>query len=219
METQFKRFFEIFLEALHRIQPHYFETVYKSMDAIDVALGPYRHERRAVSSISRNGERIFCYELYHHLRILIDIEREQNYGFLPGAFLQAEVYKLQVLDLIERFGLEQLSRNFIPDFLVHTPGNADLHAFVVEVKVNRRLSVHSLSEDLNKLQEFITRYKYKRGIFLSVLTEWDYLTDLIGRAMDEHLIWDPLVAATSIFIINKESVTAPATFRTLKEFI
>jgi hypothetical protein len=93
---------------------------------------------------------------------------------------------------------------------MHSPGNANSHPFVIEVKCENELSSRKLIFDLEKIDQFITRYNYQRGIFLAVninnelvQTRIDEVQDRINRLegrnrikiisktnqLAEHRIW------------------------------
>lgn len=122
--------------------------------------------------LERYHERVFCYELYYRLRTLMENEindDQENVFVANNIFLQSEVIKQNIDIAVEVFrGIGKLSREFMPDFLLHTPGNFDNQLIVMEVKSNPDLSFHSLCADLLKIQEFIIKYSYGQGIFLAV---------------------------------------------------
>lgn len=122
--------------------------------------------------LERYHERVFCYELYHKLRTLMDSNtnaNQQNLFVAENVFLQSEVIKQNIDHTIEMFfEISALSKEFMPDFLLHTPGNFDNQLVVMEVKSNPRLTFSSVCADLLKIQEFIASYRYEQGIFLAV---------------------------------------------------
>jgi hypothetical protein len=176
MENQLNRFTQLFINALNQIDSFYYSTAYMGLPIPQRQRGMRQWQD---GTFTVYGERMFCYELYYYLRTLIDLERKRRPNFLDNALLQGEVKKHQILDLLDSLGLEPLSRDFIPDLLMHTPGSADLNAFVIEVKCVPRLSSESMFIDLAKINEFVLRYGYLRGIFLTVNTEPDYIQGLL----------------------------------------
>ncbi|TXT32939.1 MAG: Methionyl-tRNA formyltransferase-like protein [Chitinophagaceae bacterium] len=122
--------------------------------------------------LERYHERVFCYELYHKLRMLMDSNtnaNQQNLFVAENVFLQSEVIKQNIDHTIAMFfEIAELSKEFMPDFLLHTPGNFDNQLIVMEVKSTPRLSFGKLCADLLKIQEFINNYNYQQGIFLAV---------------------------------------------------
>jgi hypothetical protein len=172
------RFEELLLSSLSNIDDSYYRTTYENIHAFREEL-VWRRGILNENSFDRFGERVFCYELYHQLRILIDIERKHNPSFLEGTNLQGEVQKWLVHGLNARLGLEDLSKEFVPDFLMHSPGEASRHVAVIEVKCYDRLTTEEVLYDLNKLDEFIRNYYYERGFFISVNMEFDSFIQLM----------------------------------------
>ena len=61
-----------------------------------------------------------------------------------------------------------MSKEFIPDFILHAPGPYERQEVVVEVKSNPKLTFGEIKNDIAKLQEFIIKYNYTVGNFLSI---------------------------------------------------
>lgn len=137
--------------------------------------------------LSRYSERVFCYELYHQIRVLMDMyltnhpPAEDN----PIICLQAELKKEQVGEVIDHFPEieEALVKEYMPDFLLHSPiaGDFRYQMVVVEVKSDPELTFTEIKADLSKIQEFITRYHYRRGIFLTVNTPQERMQRILAR--------------------------------------
>lgn len=99
-------------------------------------------------------ERVYCYELYHRLR-----EK------LPSDFY----YKLD--GELDKRGQEFFRRKkmkYIPDFIVHIPGDKRENLVIIEVKqINRdNLKIDDIKSDIEKLIRFIDEVGYFRGIML-----------------------------------------------------
>jgi hypothetical protein len=184
MMDELDRFEQLVIDALARVHQSYYSTVYNNVESFKAAL--YGRQGKFVDDdFERYGERVFCYEFYHQLRLLIDAERKEderkgNPHLLSGTQLQGEVEKWQILGLLERFGLERLSKEFVPDFLMHSPGNVTSHPFVIEVKCINNLTANAMLYDLEKINEFLSSYNYQRGLFISINSDYGYLKDIIG---------------------------------------
>lgn len=99
-------------------------------------------------------ERVYCYELYHQLRLALN--RESGFPYkLNGEVDKRRHPVLRDLDLEK-----------IPDFLVHDPGTPE-NLVVMEVKPLDAISPHALRADLDKLSAFVSRAGYERGILLA----------------------------------------------------
>ena len=98
-------------------------------------------------------ERVYCYELYHQLRIA-----------LPEDFpckLHGEVSKGTHPVIRRIFGGRRT-----PDFIIHIPRSMENNLVVMEVKPAQR-SPSSLAADHEKLTKFVEEARYLRGILLT----------------------------------------------------
>jgi len=91
-------------------------------------------------------ERVFCYELYHQMRIILT----NNCSDLT---LNGE------LDKNGRLNYD----NEKPDFLFHIP-ETKINEAIIEVK--NKLEEKDVIIDIEKLENFINKHEYKIGIFL-----------------------------------------------------
>lgn len=97
-------------------------------------------------------ERVFCYELYHQLRMLQRSSRHKYQGEL------------------NKIGQNHTPRcRANPDFLFHTPGSNKDNNTVIEVKL-AKTSPCKLDRDLSKLAWFMSSsgYSYKTGVFIII---------------------------------------------------
>jgi hypothetical protein len=92
-------------------------------------------------------ERVYCYELYHQLRCRLGPE-----------------FRYALCGEVDKRG-HPLIRPYIPDFVVHIPGDMDSNLAVVEVKSAKGGS--GILRDLKKLSYFVTEGPaYKLGVYL-----------------------------------------------------
>jgi hypothetical protein len=97
-------------------------------------------------------ERVYCYELYHQLRLIWPEDE--------GYELSGEIDK-SGHPLIRGNDLD----NVKPDLLVHIPGNMKGNHTIIEVKpINAALS--GIAKDLGTLTAFRRYADYQRGIYL-----------------------------------------------------
>lgn len=94
-------------------------------------------------------ERIFCYELYHQLRIKLGNDHQLT--------LSGEIDKRGHLDF-----KEEDRKN--PDFLFHIPGQHKGNTIIIEVKGN--LDTGGIIKDFETINTFISSYQYQVGVFL-----------------------------------------------------
>lgn len=199
-------FLTLFIRAVNNIAPFYFSTHYNEAKEIIARSSPGQRagwrRKRIGDAIVQTGERMFCYELYHQLRNLLD----ENSQTFQNVHLQGELQKIHILTLLERYELQALSGNFIPDLLLHSPGTAEFHPYVIEAKADRFLSWEDIRDDLSKICEFITRYHYQRGIFLTTAIEFDYLINNRIRQNPFLLAIRGLAqVAQNVYIVSREN--------------
>jgi hypothetical protein len=157
-----QRFIAILLEALEHVAPVYY-SAYLGFEA-DL---PYLHtlDETALEYLKKHHERVFCYELYHQIRVLMDA----NPSAFQGVRFQGELRKIDLGPILpELLGVGPLDREFVPDFLLHGAGDVDHQEVVMEVKCESDLSPFAAKKDLAKIQHFMTQLHYKAGFFLTV---------------------------------------------------
>jgi hypothetical protein len=105
-----------------------------------------------------------------------------------GIYLQSEVRKETLSpQILAHFVIAMnLNRKYMPDFLLHTPGDFSNQLLVMEVKTNPNLSFEDIEYDLKKLAEFLDpeRYRYEKGIFLSVNIDPKVVFEMIHQYRD-----------------------------------
>ena len=123
-------------------------------------------------------ERVYCYELYHQLRMLLDDDEHLRSYSLAG-----EVDKKR----------HPIIRPYVPDFVLHRPG-AMKNLVVMEVKpIDAR--VERLREDIKKLQYFVSQEGgYQCGIQLvygATNTAIEQFREEITETNNDHLrlVW------------------------------
>jgi hypothetical protein len=179
-EQDLDSFEKLFIKVLNDIKDDkYYRTTYEFVEHLSHFLSDkYKDDS---GNFIKYGERIFCYELYHQLRN--KIEGKDN-DFLGGAKIQGEVKKKHLVEFGSFLQKIPLEYEYTPDFLVHTPGSAGYHAFIIEVKCMPWVDELEIWFDLAKINEFIERYHYQRGIFLSVNASLEHLKNLLMRLAD-----------------------------------
>lgn len=198
--NEIERFKELIFLALSNVDESYYRTTYNNIENFKMAFFHRMGQLRG-NNFERYGERVFCYEFYHQLRKLIDNEIVANVNFMNEAKLQAEVQKMQIIELEQSLGLNPMSGDFAPDFLMHSPGNANSHPCVIEVKCEHDISSRKVFGDLLKLNEFIIKYNYLCGIFLSVNTSNEYISTILEEIKPQI---QGLQGRGKIIVINKQ---------------
>ena len=151
-------------KAVCAVETEYYSTAFDNFYNYRDRLrnfGMFRGER-----FIRYSERGFAYEFYFQLRTLIQ-EQRRGESFFPDYFLQGEIKKMDIEEVVNHFGYERLGSHFIPDMLFHVPSQ-DANAFVIEIKVQPELEDYEVLNDLEKLSLFLLRFHYKKAVFIAV---------------------------------------------------
>lgn len=130
----------------------------------------------------RHWERVFCYELYHKVKSKIEqeITKEHNVEYWKNIIFTAELQKQKLSEMtLSHLDLEQLEHRYIPDFLFHSIDNSDNQELIVEVKTKKNLDYQSIKKDLEKIHQFLVRYRYKRGLFIADNNSRGYVFKLL----------------------------------------
>jgi hypothetical protein len=150
--------------AIENINETYFYNQ-RDLEYIKSQIGKNVHQSVHKLFIPKYGERLFCYELYYQFRLII--EKSDLY---KDVLLQAEIRKDFLLkEVYVGLSIKKLSKVFIPDFIIHDPKNAERQRLIVEVKTNpnkEKNSIKKIINDINKLMEFIEKYKFHHGVFI-----------------------------------------------------
>jgi len=164
-------FLDFFRQALTLVHNDYYGLHWRNESMLNAVLGQAETEQRQVLQkyLDRYGERVFCYELYHQIRTLMDDHSRNHPDTFRNLNLQSELKKDYIGQIVKEFyGVQALDSEYIPDFLLHTPGNFENQHLIIEVKSNPKLTFSGMTDDLLKIQQFINRYQYERGTFLTI---------------------------------------------------
>lgn len=170
--------------------------------------------------LDRYGERVFCYELYHQVRVLIDNYYAKQQGQLAGpkVTFQGELRKNQIESVIQYFAnknISPLKKEYIPDFLLHSIGNFDGQELIVEVKTNPLLTKKDIKSDLAKIQEFISKYGYRKGVFISINSSSEVINTCLRSITTSRFYRDELTNKADITFIHKQGINTPLSQWTL----
>lgn len=128
------------------------------IDLIRRALANVRGDfYRVITTYEKHGiprERVFCYELYHQMRIIM--EQHSYYE----RTLHGEIDKKGHHDILDKD-----QRN--PDFVIHVPGLHAGNTLIVEVKGRLDSDYYeAVEKDFKTLLTFVTHYQYRAGVFI-----------------------------------------------------
>ena len=132
-EQDFQQFLKCLMKAIQNTDSHYFQLHFAGNDELK-----YR-------------ERVYCYELYHQLRLLLG----DDFPYKLDGELDKKSHRI-ILDEEK------------PDFVIHVPGEMEQNLVVVEVKtvVAVKGDINKLRNDFVKLGRFISEANYYRAIML-----------------------------------------------------
>lgn len=130
-----------------------------------------------------HSERVYCYELYHLIRVKMHLYERQN-GRLNEVFLHSELVKRIITRAdAEFYEVWPLNERRIPDFLFHSPGDFNNQIATIEVKAVH-LHQKEFYEDLRKLTDMINNYQYQLGIFHCINNSKERIVELLGKDLD-----------------------------------
>lgn len=174
-------------------------------------------KKTIIPHLSKYHERVFCYELYHQLRKVL--EKEQG-DLDKNVILQAELPKKQISDEVgDLMGISKLERRYIPDFLIHEPQTVSNQNIIIEVKANPDLRDKDILDDIKKIDQFISRYEYKKGVFLAINIPEEKIKKLLSKNELFTQLENDIVNHENILVMFKESYEAELLHRNLGKVI
>lgn len=158
--------------------------------------------RELIPYLSRHQERVFCYELYHQFRKIM--EQKQN-ELNEEWILQGEPRKGPVGSEIEEYcQVKSIDKVYYPDFLVHEP-YAMNNGLIIEVKANPSITIEDMKKDILKIDQFISRYEYQKGVFLAINITKDRLKELLKDPRLLKPLKELVTCKYEILLMFKES--------------
>ncbi|KML32336.1 hypothetical protein [Rossellomorea marisflavi] len=214
---EISKYIEFLRKAINNVKDIYFGN----QEWIDSMLNAHNiesHDKRRkalIPYLSMHHERVFCYELYHQLRKIMEHNKLKE-----NVILQAELRKAQVGSEVEQlFELKSIDGVYYPDFLIHEPHTNDNQDLIIEVKANPRLTVKDMKKDILKIDQFINRYEYKKGIFLAINIKEDKLNQLLSNAELLECLKEQVTCQEEILLMFKESATKPIISKNLAKLL
>lgn len=160
LETPFKFLTEILVKATRSIKEEYFRL-------------PVASDKNPVVM---TRERVYCYELYHQLRLLWPKRESFPYA------LHGEV------DKSRHPFMEKLMGTKIPDFIIHIPGSYDKQSNLTVIEVKPcGAKKGKVKKDLETLTDFVGKAKYFAGINLIYGGTEGELTSHLKRGFGKYL--------------------------------
>ena len=189
MDEKVESFVEMIEDSLENVGDEYYKitTTYES------------------SGIVR--ERVFCYELYHQMRLV------QSARGLTDVQIHGE---------IDKSGHVAFDRNARknPDFVFHIPGMMQGNAIVVEVKGKLEGTYQEgVYKDIVTLSKFTNnKHYYHSGILIIYNYTYDEFLHSIGEFLKNQL-QENKFPTDKIIIICKKSKSIPSVIKKLNDFL
>lgn len=135
-------------------------------------------------------ERVFCYELYHQIQCCMKPCHRLS--------LNGEIDKSGHIDF------DQADRKN-PDFVFHVPGSREQNTLVIEVKGTLR-DRRGIMGDFQTLLTFVSKYRYKAGVFILYNHSID---ELITSVREKFKELAQLPVADSVHILTIKEARSP----------
>ncbi len=200
-------FLELFRKGLTLVDNDYFGLHWWNESMLNEHLSQDETEDRKVLTdyLDRYGERVFCYELYHQVRTLMDCHTKICPETFKELRLQSELKKEHIDEIVAKyFSVKDLDSEYIPDFLLHTPKNFDRQGLIIEVKTNPKLTFSGMKDDLLKIQQFISSYSFDSGIFLTINTNPKKISNIINEKDSKDWLRQNITTPSKITIMCKK---------------
>ncbi|WP_042225261.1 hypothetical protein [Oceanobacillus manasiensis] len=144
-ELEVNDYIKFLRRAIGKVKNEYYgnkESIQSMINGAELYPTKEQLEETIIPHLSKHHERVFCYELYHQLRKVL----EKGLGDLDKkVILQAELQKKQISDEVEDLmGISKLEGRYIPDFLIHEPNTVFHQNLIIEVKANPNLNEKSM---------------------------------------------------------------------------
>lgn len=200
-------FLEFFRKALGNVNNYYYNSHLWIEQRLNDQLpeGKKKYRNEIEDYLYGYGERVFCYELYHQVRLLMKKVDESEPEMFRDVLFQGELKKDDIDKIIESYdNVKSLKHRYIPDFILHSPGNFECQDIVIEVKSNPELTFSHIKDDLLKIHEFISSYTYKRGVFLTINNEPDKMHKMLTKSDNVEWIKQCLPKRENILFMCKQ---------------
>lgn len=141
-----------------------------------------------------NSERVYCYELYHFLRVAM-FHHSKEVEPIENVLLHSEIVKLMPSgDQMNRWDIHPLDGQRSPDFILHQPETFDYQLVAMEVKTGPGLRYDAFIDDIEKLNQLRENFAYQGVIFHTIELSIDLLKNRVARALDAGVLpQDPVI--------------------------
>lgn len=185
MDEKTRELIKLIKDALENVGEEYYKitTTYKTLGII--------------------RERVFCYELYHQMRLIQD---------------KKKLYNIQIHGEIDKSGHVNFKGSYRnPDFVFHVPGSMEGNAIVVEVK--GRLDNDGICKDFETLSKFTDKkHYYQLGVFIIYNYTIDDFWNMRGQDIKDT-IFKYKCNTNKILIISKKNINIPSEIVTFDDLL
>ena len=189
MDKMVESFIQLIRDALENVGDEYYKltTTYRTLGVV--------------------RERIFCYELYHQMRLI------QSTRGLTDIQIHGEI------DKSGHVGFVRNARKN-PDFVFHVPGMMEGNAIVVEVKGKLEGTYQDgICKDIGTLSKFTdNRYYYRLGVLIIYNYNLEEFRKKMGQFFKEEL-QKKQIATDKIVILCKKSKSVTLEIRKLDDLL
>ena len=189
MDKMVESFIQLIRDALENVGDEYYKltTTYRTLGVV--------------------RERIFCYELYHQMRLI------QSTRGLTDIQIHGEI------DKSGHVGFDRNARKN-PDFVFHIPGMMQGNAIVVEVKGKIEGNYQEgVYKDIVTLSKFTdNKHYYHSGVLIIYNYTYDEFLRKIGEFLKNRL-QEKKFSTDKIMILCKKSKNSPLQIRKLNDLL
>jgi len=111
-------FLGLFRQALDQVEQIYYGTAWWNASMFNSCQGYEDDSQRMILAdyLERYDERVFCYELYHQVRLRMEVYRIEHPEDRSPLLFQGELRKEQINDIVAKhFQVQQLEKAYLRD--------------------------------------------------------------------------------------------------------
>ena len=137
------------------LKSNYLKLIYDAMEKV-----PRDYQRIGCAGTNKPvyRERVYCYELYHQMRLLQKSRAKTLKNNRPGP--------LVINGEIDKRGHMLIGPDYNPDFVIHEQGSMEHNHCVIEVKTT--LDAKGVKKDLKTISSLISKYNYDYGVLIII---------------------------------------------------
>lgn len=162
-----------------------------------------------------NIERLFTYELFHQLRIIIEYQPFDNENIILDCEIPKNVITTEQANALGILPLDSLK---YPDFIIHERETAVSQLLVAEVKATKNLSRKQTVSDIRKLISFIRLYRFNVGVFVATNVTMERIITHMNHP-ETQLSQEEYLHIDRVHVLTKNDTEQQWTHMTLVEIL